>query len=106
MILRQLKSYLIGRDPLATDLLLDQMIRLDRHGRTGQFTTGVSSVNCALWDLKGKVLGQPVYGLLGGPTRQASIGIKAIRRRSGSFVWSGGREGRDCPEPCNGCIRP
>jgi L-alanine-DL-glutamate epimerase-like enolase superfamily enzyme len=71
VILKQLRNHLIGRDPLATELLLDQMIRLDRHGRTGQFMTGVSSVDCALWDLKGKVLGLPVYRLLGGPTRDA-----------------------------------
>ena len=71
VILKQLKAYLIGRDPLATELLLDQMIRLDRHGRTGQFMTGVSPVNCALWDLKAKALGQSVHRLLGGPTRDA-----------------------------------
>ena len=70
MILKQLRSFLIGRDALATELLLDQMIRLDRHGRTGQFMTGVSPVNCALWDLTGKALGQPVCRLLGGPTRE------------------------------------
>jgi L-rhamnonate dehydratase len=70
VILKQLKSHLIGRDPLATELLLDQMIRLDRHGRTGQIMTGISPVDCALWDLKGKVLGQAVVRLLGGPTRE------------------------------------
>jgi L-alanine-DL-glutamate epimerase-like enolase superfamily enzyme len=69
VILKQLRTHLTGRDPLATELLLDQMIRLDRHGRTGQFMTGVSPVDCALWDLKGKVLNQPVHRLLGGPTR-------------------------------------
>jgi len=31
----------------------------------------VSPVDCALWDLRGKALGQPVYRLLGGPTRAA-----------------------------------
>jgi L-rhamnonate dehydratase len=31
--------------------------------------TGVSVVDCALWDLKGKAWGQPIYRLLGGPTR-------------------------------------
>ncbi len=29
----------------------------------------ISAVDCALWDLKGRWLGQPVYRLLGGPTR-------------------------------------
>jgi L-alanine-DL-glutamate epimerase-like enolase superfamily enzyme len=66
-----LRPYLIGRDPLATELLYDQMIRLDRHGRSGLFMTAVSVVDCALWDLKGKAWNQPVYRLLGGPTRPA-----------------------------------
>src|SRR5262245_9312042 len=66
---RTLRPYLLGRDPLATELLLDQMLRLDRHGRSGLFVTAISAVDCALWDLKGKAWGQPVYRLLGGPTR-------------------------------------
>jgi L-alanine-DL-glutamate epimerase-like enolase superfamily enzyme len=66
-----LRAFLLGRDPLAGELLLDQMMRLDRHGRSGLFMTGVSPVDCALWDLRGKALGQPVYRLLGGPTRPA-----------------------------------
>ena len=66
-----LRSFLIGRDPLATELLYDQMIRMHRHGRSGMFMTGVSPVDCALWDLKGKAWGQPIYRLLGGTTRPA-----------------------------------
>jgi L-rhamnonate dehydratase len=66
-----LRPFLIGRDPLATELLFDQMLRLHRHGRSGMFMTAVSVVDCALWDLKGKAWGQPVYRLLGGPTRSA-----------------------------------
>ena len=71
VIRSSLRPFLIGRDPLAGELLLDQMMRLDRHGRSGLFMTGVSPVDCALWDLRGKALGQPVYRLLGGPTRAA-----------------------------------
>ena len=69
LIARSLRPYLLGRDPLANELLLDQMWRLDRHGRSGAFATAISPVDCALWDLKGKAWGQPVYRLLGGPTR-------------------------------------
>lgn len=68
-IQRYLKPFLLGRDALATELLYDQMIRMDRHGRSGFFMTAVSAIDCALWDLKGKAWGQPVYRLLGGPTR-------------------------------------
>ncbi len=69
IIKQMLRPFLIGRDPLATELLLDQMIRLHRHGRSGMFMTAISAVDCALWDLKGKAWDQPVYRLLGGPTR-------------------------------------
>lgn len=69
IILKQLKPFLVGRDPMANELLLDQMIRLDRHGRSGVFMTAVSPVDCALWDLRGKALGVPIARLLGGPTR-------------------------------------
>lgn len=70
-VLARLRPFLIGRDPLATELLYDQMIRMDRHGRSGMYMTAISAVDCALWDLKGKAWGQPVYRLLGGPTRPA-----------------------------------
>ena len=69
IIKQMLRPFLVGRDPLATELLLDQMLRLHRHGRSGLFMTAVSAVDCALWDLKGKAWRQPVYRLLGGPTR-------------------------------------
>lgn len=71
IIAQSLRPFLLGRDPLATETLLDQMMRLDRHGRSGLFMTAVSPVDCALWDLKGKAWGQPIYRLLGGPTRPA-----------------------------------
>ena len=64
-----LRPFLLGRDPLAVERLSDQMLRMHRHGRSGMFVTAVSAVDCALWDLKGKWANQPVYQLLGGPTR-------------------------------------
>ena len=70
VIRRTLAPFLLGRDPLATEAVHDAMLRLDRHGRSGLFMTGMSPVDCALWDLKGKVLGLPVWRLLGGPTRE------------------------------------
>ena len=66
---RQLKPILDGKDPIATELLWDQMHRLLVHGRQGEAMMAVSAVDCALWDLKGRWLGQPAYRLLGGPTR-------------------------------------
>lgn len=71
IIINDLREFLIGRDALATEYVYDLMLRLNRHGRSGLFMTGVSAIDCALWDLKGKAWALPIYRLLGGPTRPA-----------------------------------
>lgn len=72
IILNDLRDFLIGRDALATEYLYELMLRLNRHGRSGLFMTGISAIDCALWDLKGKAWQQPIYRLLGGPTRPSA----------------------------------
>jgi len=66
----ELRDLLTGVDPLATERVHDQMLRLNRHGRAGLFVTALSAVDNALWDLRGKVSDEPVYRVLGGPTRE------------------------------------
>jgi len=66
---RQLRPFLIGKDPLAGEALWDQMFRLNRHSRSGHYMMAISAVDNALWDLRGRYLNVPVYRLLGGPTR-------------------------------------
>jgi len=69
---RQLKGFIMGQNPLAIEKLWDKMYRLNRHARAGHFMMGISAVDNALWDLKGKYYQAPVYQLLGGPTRTAA----------------------------------
>jgi L-rhamnonate dehydratase len=69
LALTQLAPIVVGKDPLATELLWDQMHRLQVHGRQGDPMIALSTVDCALWDLKGKAFAQPIWRLLGGPTR-------------------------------------
>jgi len=66
----QLKPLLIGRDPTANELLWDIMYRSAINGRKGDNMVAISYVDVALWDLKGKWLGQPVCKLLGGPVQE------------------------------------
>jgi L-rhamnonate dehydratase len=68
-VARRLRRLLIGQDPIAHEMLWDQMHRYMVHGRQGDAMLAISAVDCALWDLKGRWLSQPVYRLLGGPTR-------------------------------------
>ena len=68
IVARSLRRLLLGQDPIAGEKLWDQMHRFMVHGRQGDAMLAISAVDCALWDLRGKWLGQPVYRLLGGPT--------------------------------------
>ncbi len=82
IIAAELRPLLLGRDPLATERLWDIAYRAMIHGRKGASIMALSSVDCALWDLKGRWLDQPVYRLLGGPTRET---IPSLRQRARSL---------------------
>ncbi len=58
---------LVGQDGFAIERLSDMMFRLTKfYGSTGLASYAISAVDLALWDAKGKALGQPVYSLIGG----------------------------------------
>lgn len=70
-VAKRLRPILLQQDPIAHEKLWDQMHRIMVHGRQGDAMLAISAIDCALWDLKGNWLGQPVFRLLGGPTRDA-----------------------------------
>jgi L-rhamnonate dehydratase len=88
IVAHSLRRLLIGQDPIAGEKLWDQMHRVMVHGRQGDAMLAISAVDCALWDLRGKWLGQPVYRLLGGPTRAA---VPAYASMLGFAVLDAGR---------------
>jgi L-alanine-DL-glutamate epimerase-like enolase superfamily enzyme len=56
-----------GADPLDHAVIQDRLIHsLVKLGPEGALTGALAALDIALWDLKGKMLGQPVYKLLGG----------------------------------------
>ncbi|MBC7236654.1 MAG: mandelate racemase/muconate lactonizing enzyme family protein [Chloroflexi bacterium] len=67
-ILGPLKQKLLGEDPLRIGYLWDKMYmgRTRKPVAKGEYITCMSVVDNALWDLKGKALGQPVWRLAGG----------------------------------------
>jgi L-rhamnonate dehydratase len=66
VLLRDLAPFLAGRDPLAVEELWDRMYRQNRHARAGHYMMAISAADNALWDLRGRLLGLPVFRLLGG----------------------------------------
>lgn len=66
----EVAEYLVGKDPRR---VMHHWSAIYRHAfyRGGPvLTSALSGIDQALWDIKGKALGVPVYELLGGPTRR------------------------------------
>jgi len=67
---KEVEPYLIGKDPRAVAHHWQAIYRHAFYRGGPILTSALSGIDQALWDIKGKVLGVPVYELLGGPTRQ------------------------------------
>jgi L-rhamnonate dehydratase len=69
-----LRKLLVGEDARLVERLSDIMIRSTYHqGRDGYLMHGISAVDLALWDIKGKLAGEPVCTLLGGPVQRDGL---------------------------------
>jgi L-alanine-DL-glutamate epimerase-like enolase superfamily enzyme len=67
-----LRDLLIGEDPNNITRLWDLMYERTLYcGREGAVIHAMAGIDLALWDIKGKALGQPVYQLLGGAHRDS-----------------------------------
>jgi L-alanine-DL-glutamate epimerase-like enolase superfamily enzyme len=68
---RDLAEVLVGEDPQHIEKLWQKMMVAQMaHGVTGVVGAGaMTGIDMALWDIKGKVLGAPVWSLLGGQVR-------------------------------------
>jgi L-alanine-DL-glutamate epimerase-like enolase superfamily enzyme len=65
-----LTSILIGEDPRDPERLWEKMYyETNRYGRRGAAIHAISGADIALWDIKGKAEGKPIYELLGGVQR-------------------------------------
>ena len=61
---------MLGRDPMAIDRIARDLVPYVGFRATGAEIRGNSAFDIALWDLFGKVTGQPIAQLLGGFTRE------------------------------------
>ena len=69
-MLRQIGAMLVGEDPAHIEHLWHKLFRSFTYmGSRGAAVECVSAIDIALWDIRGKALGQPIYELLGGPVR-------------------------------------
>lgn len=69
-MIKDFAELLIGKDPLNNEQIWDMIHRSTFWGMGGGtiIFSGISAIDIALWDIKGKYYNTPVYKLLGGKT--------------------------------------
>ncbi len=76
----ELAEYLIGQDPARINDLWQTLYRGGFYRGGPVLMSAIAGIDQALWDIKGKALGVPVYQLLGG----------LVRDRMKTYRWVGG----------------
>jgi D-galactarolactone cycloisomerase len=85
-VVKSVTPWLIGEDPLRSEFLWRKIYsNLRDHGQKGLAIEGLSGIDIALWDIKGKHFGVPVHQLMGGAVRTQvqAYATGLYRRKSG-----------------------
>ncbi|MBX2883122.1 MAG: mandelate racemase/muconate lactonizing enzyme family protein [Granulosicoccus sp.] len=101
MLCSAIRPYLLGKDPTETSVLWDAMYHelLPRRGGDGLMRHAIAAVDFALWDVKGKVAGLPVWRLLGSRRKNVPtyancahhLPVDALAERASEYVKNGHR---------------
>lgn len=76
-VLKKFEDYLIGKDPFKIEHHWNYMYR-SMYFRGSVIMSAISAMDIALWDIKGKALGVPVYEFLGGKCRDKVRSYEAV----------------------------
>ena len=95
---REMEEYLIGEDPCRIEDLFQKLYRTGFYRGGPVITSAISGIEQALWDIKGKFYGMPVYEFLGGTCRDnidvycwiggdrpSDVGAAALRQKELGF---------------------
>jgi L-alanine-DL-glutamate epimerase-like enolase superfamily enzyme len=111
-----LRDMLVGEDPRKVETLWEQNYAVTRwYGRKGVAVSALGGVDIALWDIRGKVEGKPIYKLLGGDRDRvpayasallwkenvAELGDEAARHLADGFQAMKMRLGRNFEYDCS-----
>ncbi len=82
---KEMEEYLLGKDPERIEEIWTTLYRAGFYRGGGVMMSAISGIDQALWDIKGKRYGVPVYQLMGG----------ACRDRMRVYSWVGGDRPHD-----------
>lgn len=71
----------VGEDPMRIEQVVAKLRAADAAGPGGIFTLALAAIDTALWDIKGKALGQPLWKLLGGHRQRVPTYASGSLRR-------------------------
>lgn len=85
-MVKELAARIIGKDPFRTEAIWEDFFKHTFWGQGGGTVvfSGISAIDIALWDIKAKALGVPLYQLLGGKTREK---VRAYASQT-QFGWN------------------
>ena len=96
---QEYKDYLIGHDPARIEDIWSTIYRAGFYRGGGVLMSALSGIDQALWDIKGKVFGAPVYELMGGRCRDkmkvyswiggdrpSDVGAAALEKKNEGFT--------------------
>ncbi len=90
----ELADHLIGHDPRRIEDIWQMLYRGGFYRGGPVQMSAIAGIDQALWDLKGKVLGAPVYDLIGGQ----------VRDRMRMYCWIGGDRPADVGRQAKGVV--
>ena len=81
----EMADFLVGQDPARIEDLWQLLYRNGCYRGGPVLMSALAGIDTALWDIRGRVLGQPIHALLGGP----------VRDRIRTYAWIGGDRPRE-----------
>ena len=95
--LRDLLPFIIGRNPLDTEAIWDDLYKKTFYGQNGgqAFFAGLGAIDLALWDIKGKFFDVPLYVLLGGKKRDKIRAYASQLQMAWDYDPTGGNRSHD-----------
>ena len=101
-VIKDFETWLVGRDPREIEAIWSLLYNASRFPGGVVTNAAISGIEHALWDIKGKALGVPVYELLGGKQRDRHQGQR-VRDEVFRFRGHGTTCNRMCRHPA--CAR-